>query len=195
MPSPAAWLGLLDRRLGDRLEAVPRVSFRSDSRSVDHLGSLVADSAHHDGLQAEGADLASRLATMPDPWFDLDGYASPADVAARGIGFAVVDGHEVAGAAWSSLVCSTAIEVSVFVDEGYRRRGVATTVAARLVAGVRSAAASGPAGMRRTRRSSPARHEARLRAGREPASPATCAPDRYSSAGRSNAFPRRCSSR
>jgi GNAT superfamily N-acetyltransferase len=133
MPSLPAWIGLLERRLGNRLEAMPRVSFQSDGLSVDHLDSLVADSPHRDRLQAVDADLASRLATLPDPWFELDGYASPADFVARGIGFAVVDGHDVAGAAWSSLVCSTAIEVSVFVDERHRRRGVATTVAARLV--------------------------------------------------------------
>lgn len=133
MPSLPAWIDLLERRLGDRLEAMPRVSFRSDGLSVDHLGSLVADSAYRDGLQAVDAHIASRLAAVPDPWFDLDGYASPADFAARGIGFAVVDGDDVAGAAWSSLACRAAIEVSVFVDERHRRRGVATAVAARLV--------------------------------------------------------------
>jgi len=133
MPSSPAWIALLERRLGDRLEAVPRVSFRADGLSLDHLGSLVANSAHRDRLQPVDADMAARLATMPDAWFDLEGYGSPADFAARGIGFAVVDGDDVAGAAWSSLACRAAIEVSVFVDERHRRRGVATAVAARLV--------------------------------------------------------------
>jgi GNAT superfamily N-acetyltransferase len=133
MPSSPGWTALLERRLGDRLEAVPRVSFRADDLSVDRLAGLVASSAHRDRLQPVDADLAARLATTPDAWFDLDGYGSPADFAARGIGFAVVDGDDVAGAAWSSLTCRAAIEVSVFVDERHRRRGVATAVAARLV--------------------------------------------------------------
>ena len=133
MPASTAWTALLERRLGDRLEAVPRVSFGADSLSVDHLASLVAGSAHRDQVHAVNADLAARLATMPDAWFDLEGYASPADFAARGIGFAVLDGDDIAGAAWSSLACRAAIEVSVFVDERHRQRGVATAVAARLV--------------------------------------------------------------
>jgi len=37
------------------------------------------------------------------------------------------------GVAYSSLVCSTGIEVSIFVDEPYRQQGIATALGSRLV--------------------------------------------------------------
>lgn len=37
------------------------------------------------------------------------------------------------GAAWSSLVCSNGIEVSIYIEEAYRQRGVATALASRLL--------------------------------------------------------------
>ncbi len=36
------------------------------------------------------------------------------------------------GVAYSSLVCSTGIEVSIYVEEKYRRQGVATALGSRL---------------------------------------------------------------
>lgn len=37
------------------------------------------------------------------------------------------------GVAYSSLVCSQGIEVSVYVEEAYRQQGVATTLGSRLL--------------------------------------------------------------
>lgn len=51
----------------------------------------------------------------------------------RSFGFAAFDGDRPMGLAFASLVRSHSIEVSVFVDEPYRRRGVATAVSAALL--------------------------------------------------------------
>jgi L-amino acid N-acyltransferase YncA len=45
---------------------------------------------------------------------------------------ALVDKQPV-GIAYSSLVCSRGIEISIFVDEAHRRQGVATAVGANLL--------------------------------------------------------------
>ena len=47
--------------------------------------------------------------------------------------FAALDGDSVMGVAYSQLVCSRGIEVSIFVEEKYRKRGVATALGSRLL--------------------------------------------------------------
>jgi predicted GNAT family acetyltransferase len=42
-----------------------------------------------------------------------------------------LEGEQVAGAAYSSLVCSYGIEVSIYV--GYRNKGIATALAAQML--------------------------------------------------------------
>jgi GNAT superfamily N-acetyltransferase len=133
MPSGPKWEGLADERLGDRLERMPRVSFAPDLLAPDHLEALVAASPHHDFLQPLDGDRAAALAAAPYGWLDLDGFTAPADFAARGFGYALVDGETVGGAAWTSLSWSRGVEVSVFVEPAHRSRGVATVLAARLV--------------------------------------------------------------
>jgi GNAT superfamily N-acetyltransferase len=49
------------------------------------------------------------------------------------MGFAVMDGDEILGAAYSSLVCSKGIEVSIYVEKKYRRQGVARALGSRLL--------------------------------------------------------------
>lgn len=133
MPSGPGWAALADGHLGDRVEPTPRVSFTPDGLAAGHLDGLVASSPHRDRLQPLGTALAAAPAAGPDGWLDLDGFVSPADFAARGFGFAVIDGDAVHGAAWTSLAWRRGIEVSVFVEPAQRRQGIATVAAAALV--------------------------------------------------------------
>jgi GNAT superfamily N-acetyltransferase len=68
-----------------------------------------------------------------DHFIDLSDYDSPADFAGRGTGLYVQKGERVAGAAFASLVCSRGIEISIFIEARYRRQGLATALAARLL--------------------------------------------------------------
>lgn len=129
MPSGPGWEGLAEGHFGDRLEPTRRMSFAPDELAPAHLDALVAASPHRDRLQPLDADVAA----APDGWFDLDGFVSPADFAARGLGYAVLDGETVLGAAWTSLAWSRGVEVSVFVEPAQRRQGIATAVAGALV--------------------------------------------------------------
>jgi GNAT superfamily N-acetyltransferase len=133
MPSGPGWETLADEHLGDRLEPTQRVSFAPDGLAPAHLDALVAASPDRERLQPLDAARVAALAGRPDGWLDLDGFMSPADFAARGFGYAVIDGEAVLGAAWTSLAWSRGIEVSVFVEPRHRRHGVATVVAAALV--------------------------------------------------------------
>lgn len=66
-------------------------------------------------------------------FIDVSDFESPADFEGRGIGFYVEKDGKIIGAAYSSLVCTTSIEVSLFIEEEYRRQGIATVLSANLV--------------------------------------------------------------
>lgn len=133
MPSAPGWLETIQSVFGERLTPFSRYSFSSAELSEVHLRGLLAQSKHHAAIRAIDAKLASQLANLPDSPFDLSDFDSPADFAARAPGFALLDGEKLMGLAYASLVCSQGIEVSIFVDEPYRRQGVATALAAQLL--------------------------------------------------------------
>ena len=63
---------------------------------------------------------------------DLTAFDSAQDFVARGVGFCLEMEGRVGAAAYSSLVCSRGTEVSIFVEDKYRERGVATALAGKL---------------------------------------------------------------
>lgn len=133
MPSPTPWLDVAQELFGDRLKPFTRYSFSAANLSREHLSSIFADSSHQQRITPIDVELAERLASMPEGYFEISDFDSARDFVERGIGFAALDGNQVMGVAYSSLVYSAGIEVSLFVDEPYRRRGVATALSARLL--------------------------------------------------------------
>jgi GNAT superfamily N-acetyltransferase len=129
MPSPPDWVAAARETFGDQLVAFPRYSFAADRLSEAHLTQLL-DSSPHRG-RVVPIDLA--LLAIPNNFVEIEDFDSPDDFLERGIGYTMLEEGNPVGAAYSSLVCSRGIEVSLFVDEHHRRRGVATALAARLL--------------------------------------------------------------
>lgn len=129
MPSPPEWIAAAQAAFGDRLVSFPRYSFAAGGLSEAHLTHLLDNSPHRERVIPVDAELLAR----PDNFVETEDFDSPADFLERGIGYTLLEDDRPAGAAYSSLVCSRGIEVSLFVDEPYRRRGVATALAARLL--------------------------------------------------------------
>lgn len=129
MPSPPAWVAAAKETFGDKLVSFPRYSFDAGSLSEAHLSALLAASPHRDRVRRVDGELLAR----PDNFVETEDFDSPADFLERGIGYTLLEGDGLAGAAYSSLVCSRGIEVSLFVDEPFRRRGVATAISAALL--------------------------------------------------------------
>jgi L-amino acid N-acyltransferase YncA len=100
---------------------------------ADHLNQLLAGARFRDRVVPINLELASQAAGQPDSFLDLSDFDSAADFVDRGLGYAVLDGGKMVGAAYSSLVCSQGIEVSVYVEERRRQRGVATALCSRLL--------------------------------------------------------------
>jgi GNAT superfamily N-acetyltransferase len=134
MPSSEGWVEAGKSMYGERLIAFDRYSFSSECLSVEHLEKLSHESEF--GKDVKRIDLA--LATEvwgQDHSLDISDFESPSDFIERGIGYYVEKNSKILGCAYSSLVCSQGIEVSIFVSEEYRRQGIATTLAAHLLKG------------------------------------------------------------
>lgn len=132
MPSSPGWAELARELFGERLKTNNRYSFSTAELSTSHLEALLERSEHRERLVPIDAQLAARLPSSSSPYFELDAFDSAEDFAQRGLGFAAMAGEEVMGVAYSSLVFSRGLEVSIFVDEKYRRQGVATALGAKL---------------------------------------------------------------
>ncbi len=132
MPSAPGWVEAA-QALYAGLRPMDRYSFSAEALSAEHLRRLVAASPCARRLTPLTATLAAQLSRLPDSYLDLSDFDSAEDFAARGLGYAVRDGEVIQGTAYASLVCSRGIEVSVFVDEPYRRQGVGTAVGGQLL--------------------------------------------------------------
>ncbi len=142
MPSAVSgrdpWTSLLHDAHGASLIAIDRYRFSGHTISGAGLQGLLDQSPHRDAIQRIDANLAQQLYAQPDAYLDLADYDSPHDFCDRSIGYAFHTGQEGAspragGVAYGSLACSRGIEVSIFVQPAYRRRGVATALAAALL--------------------------------------------------------------
>ena len=133
MPSSDGWVELARQQFGEALQTNVRHSFSSVSLSASHLNQLLNKSSFHGEVAALDAATAEQFSGAGTLYFDLADFDSAEDFAARGLGFVARVGEQPVGIAYSSLVCSQGIEVSIFVDEGFRRQGVATAVAAYLL--------------------------------------------------------------
>ena len=133
MPSPPEWAAAARALFGERLVAFPRYSFAASGLSAARLTALFDNSPCRERVVALEEHLLERLTAGEHGYVDIEDFDSPADFLERSIGFAALDGDAVMGVAYGSLACSRGIEVSLFVEEAYRRRGVATALASRLL--------------------------------------------------------------
>lgn len=132
MPSAAGWAEAAQDKFQDRLITINRFRFSSEPLAVKHLHHLTnqSDLGHESKLM--DVDFARQFWER-DHFIDLSAYESPEDFVKRGVGYYMKHAGEVIGAAYASLVCSRGIEVSIFVQETYRRRGIATLLASHLL--------------------------------------------------------------
>lgn len=133
MPSPADWLEVAKETFGHDLQPFTRYSFDTAELSVQHLENLLNKSPYQDFLIPINAELATQLLHQPESYLEISDFDSVQDFIERGLSFAIVDRDQVMGVAYSSLVCSRGIEVSLYVEKPFRQRGVATALASKLV--------------------------------------------------------------
>jgi RimJ/RimL family protein N-acetyltransferase len=133
MPPPAEWMEVAKEIHGEKLNPFSRYSFSSENLSVEHLGHLLTNSPFKNVIQQIDPAIATDSLKESDSIVDVSEFDSAEDFMTRGIGFCVMDNKSMIGAAYSSLVCSKGIEVSMFVFPEHRRKGIATALGSKLL--------------------------------------------------------------
>lgn len=131
MPSAPGWLAISQQRFGDQLVPFERYSFSGKQLSVEHLAALCRTPSKY-AIQRMDAAFAARVWEQ-EHFVDLSYFDSPEDFEQRGLGFYAAVDDVVVGAAYSQLVCSRGVEVSLYVAPKHRERGLGTQLAAHLV--------------------------------------------------------------
>ena len=129
MPSPREWVEVAKEIHGDKLAESTRYSFSSANLSVEHLRSLLSGSPFKTEIRCMDAAVAARIFSDPGGIADISHFDSAEDFVERGVGYYLMARNTMAGVAYSSLVCSRGIEVSIVVLPEHRRKGIATALA------------------------------------------------------------------
>ncbi|MCA9903028.1 MAG: GNAT family N-acetyltransferase [Anaerolineae bacterium] len=129
MAGSPGWQTAVENSFDDNLIHISRDSYSSAALSVDHLRSLASSNPQTPHVVRVDAALAG----TDTPYLDIGAFDSPDDFVARGIGFCMMKDGTIIGGAYSSLVCSNAIEVSIVVDPAQRRQGIATALSCQLL--------------------------------------------------------------
>lgn len=132
MSASEGWADAFKLVYGERFFKIERYSFSSENLSVEHVGKLCQASTFAENAKRMDVILLEGMKGK-DHFIDVSDFESFADFEKRGIGFYIEKDGKIIGAAYSSLVCSTGIEVSLFVEEEYRQQGVATVLSANLI--------------------------------------------------------------
>jgi GNAT superfamily N-acetyltransferase len=132
MPSSQGWLEAGKKMYGERLTGFDRYSFSSECLSRERLQGLSQTSKFAADIKRMDVVLITQVWGQGH-FIDVSDFESPSDFIGRGIGYYLEQDGMVIGAAYSSLVCSKGIEVSLFVTDEYRRQGIATALATHLV--------------------------------------------------------------
>ena len=117
---------------GESLIGHERTSFSQEAVSLEGLNKIIAESPHSEAIKQMDTAFVEGLWGQ-DHWFDVSDFGSAAAFIDCAIGFYLKEGEDLVGAAYASLVCSLGIEVSVFVEEAHRQKGIATVLSAFLV--------------------------------------------------------------
>lgn len=132
MPSSPGWIDAAKDMYNDRLISFDRFSFSPEGLSVEHIDNLMKETPMIGGVGRIDIEFAESV-WEKDHFVDLSDFDSPGDFVERGVGYYMKADKKTIGAAYSSLVCNEGIEVSLFVVDEYRRRGVATVITSKLL--------------------------------------------------------------
>ncbi len=129
------WEELVRSVHGGKLIEMPRYAFTSEALNPEHLreqGARIPDGYR---LVQLDLDLARRLGAEKSAFAGdhMLNFDSPEDFIARGFGFCLLHGDEIASVATTFAVCQKGIEIQINTRKEHQRKGLATVVAAHLV--------------------------------------------------------------
>ena len=129
------WAELVQSILGSKTIEMPRYAFTSEALDQERLRSLA--SRVPDGYRPVqmDLDLARRLGAEKSRFAEdhMVNFDSPEDFIARGFGFCLLYGNQIASVATTFAICSKGIEIQINTREEHQRQGLAMAVAAHLI--------------------------------------------------------------
>ena len=129
------WEELVQSIHGSKMIEMPRYAFISEALDLEQLRGLA--SRVPDGYRAVqmDLDLAQRLGAEKSRFAEdhMVNFDSPEDFVARGFGFCLLHGDQIASVATTFAICSKGIEIQINTREEHQRKGLATAVAAQLI--------------------------------------------------------------
>lgn len=130
-----AWKALFTRLLAGRHEVQERYMLQKNMDALDEKKLEGFFSAVPEGFRLVAMDGPLFRRVLPLPWAHeyLEQYASEEDFCKQGFGFALLQGEEAACIAPAFSVFDEGIEVGIATNPAFRKRGLATVCAARLV--------------------------------------------------------------
>jgi GNAT superfamily N-acetyltransferase len=129
------WEDLVQSVHGSKMIEMPRYAFTSEALDPEYLRSLA--SRVPDGYRPVrmDLDLARRLGAEESRFAEdhMVNFDSPEDFVARGFGFCLLRGDQIASVATTFAICSKGIEIQINTRKEHQRKGLATAVAAHLI--------------------------------------------------------------
>jgi GNAT superfamily N-acetyltransferase len=129
MSGSEGWQEVVSDIFAEQAKPIKRYTYASESLSSNYLKNLASANPNTAHIRQMDAELVSGGI----PFLEIGAFDSPGDFTERGIGFCMMrDGNSI-GVAYSSLVCSDGIEVSIVVDPEHHRQGIATALSCQLL--------------------------------------------------------------
>jgi len=131
----AGWEELVHSIHGGKLITMPRYAFTSEALDIEHLRGLASRVPHGYRLAQMDLALARRLDAEKSRFSEdhMVNFDSPEDFIARGFGFCLLHGDEMASVATTFAICSKGIEIQINTRKEHQRQGLAMVVAADLI--------------------------------------------------------------
>jgi len=119
-----------------RLVELERYAFTSEKLDIEHLRGLASKVPDEYKLVRLDLPLVKKLAAQKSRFSEdhFFNFASLDDFIDRGFGFAILQGEDIISLATTFMVCTRGIEIQINTREAYRGKGLATLVAAQLLA-------------------------------------------------------------
>lgn len=129
------WIRAFEKAFGDRLEMQQRFMLKKDMDALDekHLEGLYAFVP--DGMELVAIDERIAKVAFDSQWAIeyVEQYESPEDFVKRGFGYALIKDEDVCCIAPAFSFYDEGIDVGIATNPAYRKQGLATIAAARLV--------------------------------------------------------------
>lgn len=130
-----AWEALIERAYPGAYAKRERFAFRKEPDAFDTVRLQAFVDALPEGFSLRPIDATLYACLLSQGWSRdfCSQFASGEAYEKRGLGFVVCRGDEIVGGASSYAVYNGGIEIEIHVQEAYRRMGLATACAARLI--------------------------------------------------------------